>query len=546
MNAASMSRFTRIAVVVLAAAILLSAILLRALGLDVNPPGLWQDEASTGFDAYLLWTTGRDRAGEMLPVIAASFGDYPLALYRYLTAPIVGLFGITPATERAVACIAGSAMVGATGFFAWKVAGRAAAIGAMLSGALTPMWVHFSRYGSEAILLPFCLIAGAGLFEVGRNPERRWAIWTGTLMLAASAYTYHAVKLILPLWLLVFLIYHRPLVRELWEKERKHVIGPAVLFLVLVTPSVLAALTEHGMARGRVVMAWHHYPDQALPGAVLLQYLGYFEPAMMFIRGGPHLAQQMPDLGIFLLIDLPLIILGLFALAKSDHRAYAFIFYWFLIGPLPGALTYETQNVGRAIAWLPAPQLISGIGFATIVEWAWRAPRGEKIGWGSAIFSGTALTVLAIAWLKTGLAVFEITLVDYPRKAEREFQFEISSALRCARDFRKDERIIVAPNLIGGEVAETFIGFHFADLFPVRPRGRTWDLGMRAIVGKDELYVTRFGTQPKGRRLCEVRTRTGHVVAAVYSWIEPDPDPAIGPPRPKPEEPETLDSEILQ
>src|SRR5262245_25566656 len=57
------SRTTRIALLVLIAIILVAAAVLRMSGIGTNPPGLWQDEASTGFDAYLLWTTARDRAG---------------------------------------------------------------------------------------------------------------------------------------------------------------------------------------------------------------------------------------------------------------------------------------------------------------------------------------------------------------------------------------------------------------------------------------------------------------------------------------------------
>src|SRR5688572_12056232 len=85
--------------------------LIRLIGLDDNPPGLWQDEASTGVDALLLWTTGKDRAGVSFPIIARSFGDYPLALYRYLDALVVGLFGLSVATERIVASITGTIMI---------------------------------------------------------------------------------------------------------------------------------------------------------------------------------------------------------------------------------------------------------------------------------------------------------------------------------------------------------------------------------------------------------------------------------------------------
>jgi hypothetical protein len=501
-----MSRSTRLAIILVALAILIPALLIRLIGLDSNPPGLWQDEASSGYDAYLLWTTGRDRAGKFLPLIAASFGDYPLAGYRYLTAPFVGLFGLTPATERIVACLTGTSMVLATGFFAYQTFGKYAAVGAMLSGAFTPMWIQFSRYGSEAILLPFCLIFGAGLIELGRNPKYRRALYAGALVLAFSAYTYHAVKLILPLWTIAFLIYHRPLITELWKNERKTLYVTAGIFTALVLPSVVMAITPEGQARGKVVMVWIHHKGLNMFPAVLRQYLGYFEPMMLFMRGGPHLSQSMPGVGIWNLIDLPLMILGFVAMAKGGHRAYGMIFFWFLLGPLPGAMTYETGNIGRSIAWLPAPQLIAGLGFASLLEY-----RGHKAV--RAVFAAA----LAAGFIATGIVHFKTTLEVYPRRAEREFQYEITHSLRCARELRTNgEKIIVSPGLIGNEVAETFVGFYFGDLFEAKSRGQNWDLAQRTVVAPGELYLMKNGPAPKGKKLCEVKLRDGAVVAQVF------------------------------
>lgn len=518
--------------------VLLPAVVLRFLGIEHNPPGLWQDEASTGFDAYLLWTTGRDRAGAFLPVIAASFGDYPLALYRYLTAPVVGLLGLSPGNERAVAALAGSLLLISTALFVWRRIGGVAAFGALLAGAFAPMWVHFSRYGSEAILLPFCLMTGALAIEVGRRPDRRSCLWLGVVALAASAYTYHAVKLILPLWLAAYLVYSWPLLSALWARERRHVIGPALLFAALVLPSLLAALTPEGMARGRVVMAWHHYHGWNLPRNVLAQWLGYFELNALFLRGGPHLAQSEPGIGLFNLIDLPLMGLGFVVMSRgiaprlgeprqsyeetsppTPARVYGFLAFWFLLGPLPGGMTYETQNVGRAIAWLPVPQIISGLGLAWLVVFVVRGVGGSWSG-ARKIPKVALLVGLAGLWLWTMVAVYQKTLVEYPRLAEREFQFEISGALQCARSHLVTEKLVVSPGLLGGEVAEAFVGFYFGDRFEVRGKTNRWELGLRHEVPPNELYVTNPTPSLVGRKLCDVRNRSGAVVAQVFAHDE--------------------------
>ena len=205
----------------LALVIIICAAWIRLANLESNPPGLWQDEASTGVDAYLIWTTGKDRAGTDWPIISKSFGDYPLAGYRYLTAPIVGIGGLSIKNERLTAAIFGFLMVLICAAM-MRRATNASAFFTLLSAAVCPTWIHFSRYGSEAILLPFFLLLGFTLFEMGKR--RPLYFWLGATSLAASAYTYHAVKLVLPLWVLGWLVFQKPLIVKLWRTNKKHLL----------------------------------------------------------------------------------------------------------------------------------------------------------------------------------------------------------------------------------------------------------------------------------------------------------------------------------
>lgn len=488
---------------------------LRLTDLEQNPPGFWQDEASTGLDAYLLWTTGEDRAGEAWPIISKSFGDYPMAGYRYLAAPLVGLLGPTPGHERLVAAITGTVMVFAAFWVAARRFGRGAGLAVALSATLTPTWIHFSRYGSEAILLPASLVVGWALVDEGRDPRRRWAIWLGAAALAFSAYTYHAVKVVLPLWMIAFLIFEWPLVRSLWAKGKAHVLGPALLFALLVAPSVQAALTTGGQARGKTVLAIYKYEGMQLFRTVLSNYLSYFDPGMLFVRGGPAVAQSIPGLGLWNLIELPLIIVGLVGLFRRPElrRVAGFVLFWFLLGPLPGGLTYETHNVGRAIAWLPAPQLLAGYGLWSTARWAYaRFESGARLG--PRLAGASTLIALALGWAATGYAVWWCTLVRYPRVTERDWQFEITRSMRCALEQRDDERLIVSPRF---QVGSVFAAYHFA-LEDAAAGESIWQLGERNAVAEGEIYLFPARDRlPEGVELCRiVHGPTGRVYAYVY------------------------------
>src|SRR3989344_6455628 len=75
-------------------AIVIIAIVLRFWQLGNVPPSPDWDEASLGYNAYSIMTTGRDEYGEFLPVILRSFDDYKPGLYAYLIIPFIKLIDL--------------------------------------------------------------------------------------------------------------------------------------------------------------------------------------------------------------------------------------------------------------------------------------------------------------------------------------------------------------------------------------------------------------------------------------------------------------------
>src|SRR3989338_5000574 len=64
------------------------------------PNSLSDDEATVGYNAYSILTTGRDEFGKSFPIAFRFFGAYTPPLYVYLVVPVIKLFGLSVASLR--------------------------------------------------------------------------------------------------------------------------------------------------------------------------------------------------------------------------------------------------------------------------------------------------------------------------------------------------------------------------------------------------------------------------------------------------------------
>src|SRR3990172_2793629 len=88
--------------------ILITAFLLRFYALGQNPPALYWDEASLGYNGYTIVTSLKDEHGEFLPIARfAAFGDYKPPGYIYAAAASIKLFGLNEFSVRLPSAISG-------------------------------------------------------------------------------------------------------------------------------------------------------------------------------------------------------------------------------------------------------------------------------------------------------------------------------------------------------------------------------------------------------------------------------------------------------
>ena len=385
--------------------IVFAALLLRTLGLGDRPAGVFRDEAEKGYNAWALATTGgilEFLPGEgrpplrfrRLPFTVDVMGVQTSAIYHYAAAPIVGLAGLSPATIRLPAALAGGAAVLLLGLLLIRAWGPAPGLLAALWLALQPWHLNFSRWALEGIFVP--LLAGAVLggcygFERGR----RWGLPLAGAGLGLMFYSYSGAQPLVAAWGLWLLASYgrrlRPADRSLW-------LGVA-LFLVPVIPSLVTLLAPGGAARLGRIAIWN------APGATVVSvardfvvnYFAHFDPRFLFATGDANPRHNAAGLGQLCPLDALLIPLGLVWVWRRRPPLALALLGLLLCAPITAALTrIGIPHALRAIAFTLPAAALAGAGLSALIELGCKLRPGRGGSLRAAAFL-VAVTLVALS-----------------------------------------------------------------------------------------------------------------------------------------------------
>jgi hypothetical protein len=184
--------------VILFALILLLGIFARVWRFGQLPPGLNQDEASIGVEAYDLVHFGVDRNGISFPVNFISWGNGMDALYGYILMPFM-LFGLTPLLVRLPVLISGILTLPLVFFIGKRTLGRNFGLLAMFLLAISPWHILMSRWGINENILPFVFCLGVTCLLLSTRTNR-WFIGAA-FFLGLCLYAYGAAYVAVPIFL---------------------------------------------------------------------------------------------------------------------------------------------------------------------------------------------------------------------------------------------------------------------------------------------------------------------------------------------------------
>lgn len=354
------------------------ALLLRFYQLGINPAGLHGDGASQGYNAFSILHTGKDRYGEVFPIIFRSNGSYQPPIYTYLTIIPVSIFGNTPFSARFISAFSGAILVLVTYLFVNKLfVDKKKHIVALISAlviAIAPWSIIFSRLTVEANLSVTIFSIGVLLLYLSTKKSNLFVIACGVMGVASHAYYSERITTILFIITFVFLF-------------RKNFLNKGNLFWTMVglgifvttqIPHIMIAFTGAFSKRFDQVSYVNTQLSNDnsiftvinnLLSLFINNYISYFSPKNLFFEGDPSLGRTLPGLGVFYTWLIVPFFIGLKHLFKNLSSPLSKVLLsLIIITPIPAALTGDFFYPLRILCFLWTISVIVSVGLYNLLR----------------------------------------------------------------------------------------------------------------------------------------------------------------------------------
>ncbi len=466
--------------------IFLIAVFFRFYHLDKVPPGPSLDEVSIGWNAYSIMETGRDEYGICLPVLLRAYDDWRPALYVYLVIPFIKLLGLTAVAVRLPSVILSLLTILITYLLAQelfrnsKLATRYSLWAAFLL-AISPWHIYISRLGHEVNAGLALSVLAIFFFIKAINKEKPVLFFLSSFFFALSFYTYQSQKLFGPLIVLVLGLVFR---KELW-KVKKEVILAGLFGLIIMIPIIKASLAPEALIRFQGTSIFSNqeelfqrassritrdYQKNSILGlvfdnqrvamglTVLRAYSSHFDPAWLFFNSGAE-KHKVPNLGLFYLWELPLLLIGIYYLVSRNFLlgSKILIFSWILIAPLSASIATEAPHAMRIFNLLPVPQLIIALGAVALVA---KIQTFKKYMRYLLLSSGFLLLLFSFSFL------FHNYFINFPNEQSESFQYPLAQTIDYVLENEDRYQKIVFSNQNNGYQSYMFFLF-FSQYDPV-------------------------------------------------------------------------------
>ena len=373
----------------------------RLYQIDSNPPSLYWDEASIGYNAYSILKTGHDEWGTRTPIHFRAFGEFKLPLYIYSTVIIESIFGLTPLAIRLPAVLYSLGSLILVYLLVRKITQKELpGLLAAFAFSISPWMFIFSRTGYEATAGLFFFLLTINFFLLSQ--QKKVFILFSVISLIFSIYSYNSFR-ILSVFVIAILI-----CQKIWVSCTKKSIvlylGLLLIFLISWIPILRLYLFDNGLNRAN---ALGFSTGDAFNNLITFSknYFAHYSGNFLLL-GDVNPRSQQPGFGQLYWLDLTFVVIGFLVLLKNRKYFFGLIIFLILIAPIPAALFKEAPHPLRAILLAPLVAILSGLGIWWVIE------KKRLLIW----------PILTINLLFFGFYYFNF-LTTYPVKTSADWQF---------------------------------------------------------------------------------------------------------------------------
>lgn len=384
---------------------------LRFYNLGSHPAGLFCDEAGLSYNAYLISKTGKDGQGNTLPFYVNIFSPRgPVAIYDQI--PAIKIFGLNEFGSRFTAALIGTLTIFVGFFLALELFNKSfkASVFTSLLIATSPWHIHFSRFATENIRLPFYFSLSLLLFLIGVRREKLWILLLSLVFLFLAFYSYTPANIFIPLFILGTVIIYR----EFFIKFKKIFLILSLTTLIFSLPFILEMRGNSNHSRFSEVSV---FKDKTMHDGLLEMrntYIQSFSKEFLFLKGDSGMSKHfitrfsVKGMGELYIITAPFLILGVYQLLRGlRKKEHQLLLLWLTLYPI-GSVLAGADGGGpfatRSIIGVVVFTLVSALGFITLLSWIKKVKMKKLF---------TAVTIIAL--LLSLVQYARLYFVEYPR-----------------------------------------------------------------------------------------------------------------------------------
>lgn len=364
------------------------ATFIRVYQLDKVPSSLFGDEVDVGYQAYSLLKSGKDLNGNSWPILLQSLSEYRAPLFIYSAIPFVSLFGLNEYGVRLPAAFWGILSIMGIFLLSRKLWGDRVAIISTFFLSFSSWHIQYSRASFEVTMLLSVIVFATYFFVKSFN--KRYFLIFSALLFGLTPYIYSTAVVFVPLLILLLVILYT---NKLKEIPKILIISAITLILTLVPYSyqtlsgkagerfgLVSIFTDQvlkdkvslaqkaGISNSTIERIFHNKPLIWLQ-VFTLNYLRAFSPEFLFLNGDPNFRHSVHEMGQLYYLDLILLIMGIYYIIKFGTEQKGLLVGWFLIAPIPAALTADGGfHATRTFMMLVPLGILVGIGGRYILE----------------------------------------------------------------------------------------------------------------------------------------------------------------------------------